>query len=219
MSLSFDILDKTVCLLGKRGSGKSQLLHYIIEQNRHLFKKIFLISPTESIKSFYADLIPKSNIFTEYSEEWIQKLIDRMSELSAGKSSDEADHVLLVLDDVTSDANLQQSPTMKILFQRGRHFFISVILTAQYMQGDTGIGPGCRNNLDYLLVNKINGQSLDLLVREFKLGLMSKEDFIEMYKNSTGNYNWLLVNNTSSSREDDLNSIYGTIRVPDDKVK
>ena len=102
---------------------------------------------------------------------------------------------------------------------RGRHFFLTLIITAQYLFGNGGIPPACRNNLDYLLVNKINGQSLDALTKEFRNGDISKEDFVKMYNNSTGNYGFLLINNVSSEGNDDIDCIYGVIRVPKENLK
>ena len=40
-----------------------------------------------------------------------------------------------------------------------------------------------------------------------------------MYNNSTGNYGFLLINNVSSEGNDDLDSIYGIIRVPKQYIK
>ena len=77
-NINFDITDKTIALVGKRGSGKSRLLHYILETNIRKYKKIFIICPTENINSFYADIVPKENIFDEYKEHWVESLISKL---------------------------------------------------------------------------------------------------------------------------------------------
>lgn len=217
--MDFDIVDKTIALVGKRGSGKSRMLHYIISYYKHLFDKIFLISPTESINEFYADVVEKKFTFDKYNEDWVDKLIKKLMIMNKGKNKDTAKHVLLVLDDVTSDTNFHNSETLKILFQRGRHFFITVIITSQYLFGHSGIPPSCRNNLDYLIVNKINGQSLDELEKEFNIGGLPKKDFFEMFNKSTGNYNFLIINNATDGSNDDYGQIYGTLKVPQDYLK
>ena len=217
--IDFDVKDKTIGLVGKRGSGKSQMLHYILEMNKKHFKKIFIISPTEQLQGFYSDLVPKENIFDSYSESWVESLISKMMEINKGKTKQNCNRVLLVLDDVCGDTNFHQSPSLKKIFIRARHFFLSLIITAQYLFGNGGVPPVCRNNIDYLLVNKINGQSLEALVTEFRNGSISKENFIKMYYKSTGNYGFLIINNVNSESNDDLNSIYGVIRVPKEYVK
>ena len=217
--IEFNIVDKTIGLCAKRGSGKSQMLHYIIEVNKHLFKRVFIICPTEKISKFYEDIIPKENIFDSYSEKWVENLIKLLTKHNENKTKHNADRVLLILDDCCSDTNFHQSKSLKTIFCRGRLFFLSLILTSQYLFGGSGIPPVFRNNLDFLLVNKINGQSLESLTKEFRNGNISKEKFISMYNNSTGNYGFLLINNVSSEGNDDLDSIYGIIRVPKQYIK
>ena len=217
--IDFNIKDKTIGIVAKRGSGKSQLLHYIIEVNKHIFKRVFIICPTEKINKFYEDIIPKENIFDSYNEKWVENLIKLLTNHNANKTKNTADRVLLILDDCCGDTNFHQSKTLKTIFTRGRHFYLTLILTSQYLFGNGGVPPVARNNFDFLLVNKINGQSLESLTKEFRNGNISKEKFISMYNNSTGNYGFLLINNVSSEGNDDLDSIYGTIRVPKDYIK
>ena len=58
----------------------------------------------------------------------------------------------------------------------------------------------------------MNKQSIDLLINEFISGDISKEEFIKMYNKNTKDYNFLVINNTSV-KDDNLNSIYGVIKV------
>jgi hypothetical protein len=60
-------------------------------------------------------------------------------------------------------------------------------------------------------VGQMNKQSIDLLVSEFISGEITKEDFIKMYNRCTKDYNFLVINN-NSVKDDDLNSIYGSIK-------
>ncbi len=53
--MDFELKNKTVCLTGKRHSGKSQLIKYILKLYGHQFKKIFVICPSESVNKFYSD--------------------------------------------------------------------------------------------------------------------------------------------------------------------
>ena len=71
-SIQFTLKNKIVSLIGKRNSGKSQMLRYLVLQQRPLFKSIFTICPTECINSFYKDIVKKENIFDSYNEEWVE---------------------------------------------------------------------------------------------------------------------------------------------------
>ena len=207
---NFTIVNKTTALLAKRNSGKSVLLKHLVESEKHKFARIYTICPTEKINRFYSDIVDDECIFDSYDEKWVDKLISKMTEINANKPNKERKNILLILDDVVSDHNFHQSPTLKKLFVRGRHINIAIILTFQYLNL---IPPVARNNLDCLFVGQMNKQSVDLLVSEFISGDISKEDFIKMYNRCTKDYNFLVINN-NSVKNDDLNLIYGCIKAP-----
>ena len=214
--MNFTLQNKIVSLIGKRNSGKSQMLRYLVKQQQALFKKIFVICPTESVNHFYKDLIPKENIFESYNEDWIDKLIKKLSEINAGKSDEVASHVLLILDDCCSDTNFHQSKSFKKLCTRGRHIKISVIITCQYIYQ---VPPVARNNSDFILCSQMNTQGLDLLTSEFLMGNISKKEFIDMYYRNTADYGFLIINNNCSSSNENLDEIYGNIKVPEKFIK
>ena len=110
--MEIQLRNKIICFTAKRNSGKSQLLRYLLLKSKHLFKKIFVVCPTEPVNRFYSDLIPKENIYDQYSEEWTESLIKKMTEINANKSEKEKKHILLILDDCASDSNFHQHSQM-----------------------------------------------------------------------------------------------------------
>ena len=208
--MDFTILNKTVTLTAKRSSGKSILIKYLVEdaKKHKMFKKIFAICPTNITNEFYNSFIDEKCIYLKYDEEWVDLLVKKMSIINKGKTNQTADHVLLILDDCCSDTAFHHSPSIKQLFTRGRHSFISIIITCQYMHH---IPPLCRSNADFVLTGQLNNQNIDLLCDEFRTN-MSKKEFVAMYKRLTQNYSFLLINNTSVKNSDDLNSLYGSIK-------
>ena len=40
---------------------------------KHKFYKVFCISPTNVTNGFYDDFIKKENIFSKWSDEWVQE--------------------------------------------------------------------------------------------------------------------------------------------------
>ena len=130
--MDFQLLNKTVCLCGKRHSGKSELIKYIVSLYGHQFNKIFFICPSEAVNKFYSQFLPSENIFTDYSESWIEKLMARLIKINVGKKDNEAAHILLILDDCVSDVNMHTARNFEKIFTRGRHLKISLLITTQY---------------------------------------------------------------------------------------
>jgi alpha-L-arabinofuranosidase len=211
LMIDLDIVNKTVSLVAKRGSGKSVLLKYLVENSKSKFAKIFVICPTEGVNSFYKNMVDKSCIFDEWNENWADQLIKKMTTINAGKTKKK--NVLIILDDCMSDTNFHSSPALKKLYTRGRHLNIGVIATCQYLNS---LPPVCRNNADWCLVGQMNHQSIALLAEEYLSGDLDKQAFIKLYHKSTKDYNFLVINNNSIKDSDDLNQIYGIIRTPEE---
>jgi len=214
--MEFLIQSKLICFCAKRGSGKSRLLRYMVMNSKHLFNKIFVICPTESVNSFYKELVPAENIFANYSEEWTEKLITKMSDVNANKSEKESKHVLLILDDCCSDTNFHQSKSLKKLATRGRHIKIAVMVTTQYIYQ---IPPVIRGNCDYVYVSQMNQQGLKLLTDEFLMGNVTKKEFLDLYHSNTNDYSFLVINNNSTTDNNDITKIYGCIKTPEKYIK
>ena len=213
--MNFELLNKTVCLCGKRHSGKSELIKYIISLYGHQFNKIFVICPSEAVNKFYSKVLPPENIFTEYSEEWIEKLMKRLIQINVGKNDDNSAHILLIMDDCVSDVNMHSAKNFEKIFTRGRHLKISLMITTQYPYL---IPPVARINCDYILVGQLNKQGLKVMSDEFLMGDISQKEFNKMYYESTNDYGFLIINNNSTSNNNNVNSLYGSVRVPINEI-
>ena len=213
--MNFTIVNKTVSLCAKRNSGKSELLRYLVRANHNKFKKIFVICPTEKINNFYKNIVPANCVYEEWDDDWIEDLIDNLSKVNAGKTNSNANHILLILDDCCSDTNFHSSGSFKKLFTRGRHLFISIIITTQYIKH---IPPIARSNSDFICVGQLNNQNVELLAEEYLMGSIEKKAFLEMYHRCTKDYSFLLINNNSVKDDSDLNSIYGVLKCPENEL-
>ena len=83
---NFIIVNKTKALLAKRNSVKSSLLKYLVKAERHKFNKIFIVSPTEKINRFYNDIVEDDCIFDNYNQKWVNKIVDKMTEINSNKT-------------------------------------------------------------------------------------------------------------------------------------
>ena len=187
--MELTLLNKALIVIAKRNSGKSELIKYLIKDSIHNneFNKIFVISSTNSINHFYNDIVPENCIFEKYGEDWTNKLIDTMSDKNKGKTS-QSQHpynVILILDDMASDISLHHSKSIKKLYSRGRHSFISIIVVGQMLHH---VSPLMRNNSDYILSGQLNASNIDLLFDEYRASIIDKTEFIKMYKRLTTEY-------------------------------
>ena len=66
----FSIVNRITLVCSKRNSGKSTLIRSLIEDEKHKFKKILVVCPTEKINNFYSknNLVQSEYIYDEYSE-------------------------------------------------------------------------------------------------------------------------------------------------------
>ena len=215
-NIKFTILNKCISLCAMRGSGKSEMLRYIVMAEQDKFYKIFVISPTHATNNFY-NFIPKENIFSEWSDEWIESLLLALKNINKNKQSqkDNPKNVLLILDDCCSNTKFHNSKTFEKIFTTGRHYFLSCIITSQYI---THIPPSARVNCEFILISNLNNNNIQILADEYTLGNCTRKEFINIYKQSIPNHGFLLINN-SSTKNNDINEIYGQLRVPKECIK
>ena len=65
----------------------------------------------------------------------------------------------------------------------------------------------------------MNTQGLDLLTSEFLMGNITKKDFIQMYYRNTADFGFLIINNNCTSSNENLDEIYGNLKVPPNYIK
>ena len=211
MSIEISLLNSTISVVAKRNSGKSILIRYLVNSQKHLFHKIFVICPTERISPFYNTITKDDCIFDQWNEAWVNELIDSLTKINSNKSTKERKHVLLILDDCMSDIDFNQSMAIKKIHTKGRHFNLGIINTCQYMNSLPKI---CRSNCDLMITGQMNLCSIEMMASEYSCNLEKKE-FISLYNRCTKDYNFLVINNNSVKENDDLNSIYGQIKTPE----
>jgi ABC-type dipeptide/oligopeptide/nickel transport system ATPase subunit len=218
--MEFDIIDGAIGVCAKRGSGKSQLVKYLLHNYYKKFDKIIIISATEKINQFYQRMpfIDPKFIYDKYDESFIKALMKSMAQVNKGllKGNPKMKHVLLILDDICSSFNTHSSKTLEELFTTGRHYGLAVVIVQQYINS---IPPVVRTNCDYICVSQMNKQGLDLLAQQYLFGNIEEKDFKKLYLQSTSDYGFMIINSKCAKSNDNLNEIYGVIRVPASFIK
>lgn len=167
-------------LISPRNSGKTNLMVYLIlEAYNGIFNDIFIFSPTVKQCELYSALkIDDEKLFEEYSDEYLQSILDYQRE-----PGNEKNNVLIIFDDCMG--MFSKNSLFNDFITRTRHDRISTIVCMQYSKG---ILPIVRENMNNVIVfNNVKPQEIekisDILDPKFDLYYkqlkgMSKYNFI-----------------------------------------
>ena len=186
-------------ILGPSGSGKSVLLQNMIyDIYKGCFEKIFIISPTihidkswSPIKKYMTEQL-KMNPEKEFCfmDTYDQKKLDEIVETQEKVANYMKDQnyksvyqILIVLDDVADNPSLtRHDKLLHALYLRGRHSFISTIVSTQVF---TALSPIIRKNITQLYAYRLrNYRDLETLLEELS-ALVDKKTLLEIYHEAT----------------------------------
>ena len=203
-----------VLLIGKRGTGKSHLLQYLATIYKQTGKIDMALgfSPTDESNEVLSSIIPRTLIYSDFNEDVIEKIMqEQRKRIRQGKPKR---YVLLVMDDCGYDAKtIFKSKIIKNLFYNGRHMFISLIMTLQYIMD---IPTEFRTNIDVCISLRENiGANRERLYKYFYGQFPNLTSFNLAMDACTSNYGALVTaNNLTLSTE--LNESVFWFRAPAD---
>lgn len=153
--LEYFCANPAICMIAKRGSGKSVVCMAIINHFNYLPGGI-IISPTDKMSCFYGNFFPQLYIHYQYKSEILESLLYRQRMIikkckkryKSGKKVDP--RAFLVMDDCLASKGtwMSDQPILEI-FYNGRHYQLLFILTMQF---PLGIKPELRSNFDYIFL-------------------------------------------------------------------
>ena len=213
--LELDITNKVSLLCGKRGSGKSVLAKWLIQSAD--FDRIIVVCPTDLLDAHYSkdNFVDKRFIHSDWDEEYISQLCEKMTEVNKGKEKKDMQHALLVLDDCFADTSLHHSPIFKSIMMRSRHYGLAVMCLTQTLNSMPPFG---RINTDNVILGMCPRASICLASDEYLSGDLDVKSFVNLYHKATQDYGFLLINNNSIKDSLDIDSIYGVLRTPAEYV-
>jgi hypothetical protein len=203
-----------ILILSIRRSGKSFLISQLIynfmnasEENRTTH--LYMFSNTAKIdqKGQY-NFVDKKAIFSANPEN-VERIVTRIVEIQ--KETNKKNHILLVFDDI--DLSGKYSSSIEWLAVQGRHYNITVILSAQI--ATTAISPLIRNNYTYLFFRKLNKESIEkqiygmIINNEFE----TPKDFREFVSDNIHDYRFIFYDNDSDEKQ---LSIIKAVAIPQD---
>ena len=195
----------TICIIAKRGSGKTYLVKEIMYNKRDL-PSCIAISKTEKLNNFYSNFIPESYIYSDFDSNILSKIYNRQSIMNENNKtrvnenrSPKDDRVMLIMDDcMSSKSSWIKDPNILELFFNGRHHHISFILTMQF---SLGIPPELRSNFDYIFLLAEDFISNRKRLYEHYAGMFPSFDiFQQVFSDLTENYGCLVINNRIHSK-------------------
>lgn len=194
----------SICMIAKRGSGKSFVCRSILKHFNHLPGGM-IIAPTDRMNTFYGKFFPESYIHYQYSSEIIEKLLHRQKIMiekmkrsyKDGKKCDP--RTFLIMDDCLSSKGTwaKDGPVMELFFN-GRHFQIMYILTMQF---PLGISPELRCNFDYIFLLAEDFTSNQKRLYDHYAGMFPDlNSFKQVFKTLTDNYGCMVIANRGAKK-------------------
>ena len=201
--LSKMVIDPSIVMIAKRGSGKSFITRDIIYHYRHIPGGV-VIAPTDRMNSFYKYFFPDLYIHYDIKETILKKILVRQSMMiekekekkKIGRKVDPSG--ILIMDDcLARKKSWAKDESIMEILMNGRHYRLTYILT---MQTPLGITPDLRLNFDYVFLLKedstINKKKLwDNYASMFP----SLQAFEKVFGKCTEDYRSMVIDNRKPS--------------------
>lgn len=191
--------DATICMIAKRGSGKSYITRDILYHYRHIPGGA-VIAPTDRMNPFFKFFFPDLYIHYDISETLLKKVLARQllmiekakHKKKIGKKVDPSS--ILIMDDCLARRKswAKDQSIMEVMLN-GRHYRLTYILT---MQTPLGIDPTLRLNFDYVFLLK-DGTTVNRkkLWDNYAGVFPTIGAFIKVFEACTENYKAMVVDN------------------------
>lgn len=193
--------NRTVLIVGKRGTGKSTLLKDILYHLRKRVDTGFAMSPTQDTIRMFEDCFPRSHIYNEYSLDVVRNMLVSLTSLTEQNKTRE---IVFTLDDCMFDKGIMKTREMREIHMNGRHLGMWFINCVQYLMD---LGPELRSQIDYVFILKENVISTRQKLHKYFFGIFEKyEEFSLVMDKCTNNHECLVLDNTqvNNSIEDSI---------------
>jgi len=201
-----NFLNPRIAMIAKSGSGKS----WVVRDIMYNIKDIpcgTVIAPTDKMTKFYNEFIPQSFTHHEYVESIIPNVLARQRKMLSQNEKREKKgkkpkdpRTFLIMDDCMSSKHLWlKDPNVLSIFNEGRHFQLTFILTMQY---SLGIQPELRSNFDFIFLLGEDMFSNRKRLYEHYAGMFPSRDiFDQVFLQVTQNYGCMVINNRIRSTD------------------
>lgn len=187
--------DRIVFLIGRRGSGKTTGVKYVLKRHSDIDMGIIICGTIESSKQ-YKDIFPDSFIFSPYNQKDLENAIRiqkvRLHEYETGIRK-KVPYMVILTDDCLFGKPFK-GKFIRNIFQNGRHWKLLFINTCQYA---VDITTDLRGQIDYLFLYKVNSpQEREKLFNIFGGMFPDKKTFCKIHEQCTKDYGCMVIDNT-----------------------
>jgi len=195
-----DAKNPRIAVIAKSGSGKSwvvrDILYYLYD-----IPCGTIIAPTDKMTKFYDEIFPPSFIYHEYKTNIIPKILQRQKmildknrERKKARKKQIDPRSILIMDDCMSSKHLWlKDPSVLTVFNEGRHYQLTFILTMQYC---LGIQPELRSNFDFIFMLGEDFVNNRKKLYEHYAGMFPSRDvFEQVFLQVTNNYGCMVIDN------------------------
>lgn len=176
---------ESICIIGKRGTGKSTLITDILKNKSSDFiNNSLIISAKENCEKFYKNKFPKTKILSDLDKNIIKNYLEN------GKQG------AIVLDDCyISKKQIMKNEILKNLINNSKNYNKSLILTLQFAQE---IG----RNFDLIfLLNEETFMNQKKLYHDYGRMFSNLQSFKQTLEKYTNDYGSLVIINNSTSEK------------------
>lgn len=189
----------SICIIAKRGSGKSWIIRNIFDElntsstSDRFIENTLVISPTERMSKFYRNFIPKENIIYEYDKTAISTYLNTVRHLNKQNGNESFQGCIIMDDCLASKSQWMNDPEILELFYNSRHYGIAFIVTFQF---PLGLRPELRCNFDYVFLLKEDFYSNQKRLYDHYGGMFPTfELFRQVFMQLTENFGCMVINN------------------------
>lgn len=182
-------------IIGKRGSGKTQMIANMLDKhNSEFISNTLIIAPCDEMTGFYKTRYPTAKVIHDYDAIEIKKymnLRDEMGKLLSGG---------IILDDCLAiPGTFNSDHIFKELMFNGRHYHKVVIVAMQF---PIGLRPELRSQFDYVFLMADDYYSNQKRMYEHYGGIFpTLEEFRNVLMEVTQNYGCLVLGNWAGANK------------------
>ena len=182
---------RNILIIGRRGTGKTTLINDILY---HIQKKLdTAYAICHDNREIFESHLPKSNVYNNYSPEFIQEL---MQELINLKEQKENKNIGLIFDDCMYEKGIMKTKELREIHLNGIDCGLWFINSFQYLMD---IEPDIRSTIDYVFIFRDKTlSSRQKLHQNFFNIFKNFDDFCTVF-DSLDTYECLVLDNTQNS--------------------
>ena len=198
---------RAVCIIGRRGSGKSIAILDIMHQLHTRFDFGMAMTVTAPTAASFRQYMPSCCVFHEFDLDRIQALIDEQEALLQQNNKQ---NVFVILDDVGFDQKSLNLRTTHCLLMNGRHYRITLIAAVQECYA---FRPEMRSQLDVIVCLKDNAIRNKKKLHDSFFGMLEFAQFTQAFDAFTNDHGALVVDQTVQSNTVSDSIFYFSARV------